>query len=63
MLGLQRLYPWFRANNIFTMAGTPTCLEIRTNDDRILIVDAGSGIREAGNSLIAAGRNELHSVY
>ena len=39
--------------------GNTTCLEIRTNDDRILIVDAGSGIREAGNSLIAAGRNEF----
>jgi len=39
--------------------GNTTCLEIRTNDDRILIVDAGSGIREAGNSLIAAGRHEF----
>lgn len=33
--------------------GNTTCLEIRTNDDKILIVDAGSGIREAGNSLLA----------
>ena len=39
--------------------GNTTCLEIRTNDDRILIVDAGSGIREAGNSLIATNRNEF----
>jgi phosphoribosyl 1,2-cyclic phosphodiesterase len=39
--------------------GNTTCLEIRTNDDRILIVDAGSGIREAGNFLIAAGRHEF----
>lgn len=31
--------------------GNTTCLEIRTNDDQILIVDAGSGIREAGNAL------------
>ncbi|MBN1364827.1 MAG: MBL fold metallo-hydrolase [Syntrophaceae bacterium] len=31
--------------------GNTTCLEIRTKDDKILIVDAGSGIREAGNSL------------
>lgn len=35
--------------------GNTTCLEIRTNDDKILIVDAGSGIREAGNHLIASG--------
>lgn len=33
--------------------GNTTCLEIRTNDDQILIVDAGSGIREAGNVLTA----------
>jgi phosphoribosyl 1,2-cyclic phosphodiesterase len=39
--------------------GNTTCLEIRTNDDRILIVDAGSGIREAGNSFIAEGRHEF----
>ena len=39
--------------------GNTTCLEIRTNDDRILIVDAGSGIREAGNSFITEGRNDF----
>jgi len=37
--------------------GNTTCLEIRTNDDQILIVDAGSGIREAGHHLLA---NEYH---
>lgn len=35
--------------------GNTTCLEIRTTDDKILIVDAGSGIREAGNALLAEG--------
>ena len=39
--------------------GNSTCLEIRTNDDKILIVDAGSGIREAGNSFLAAGRHDF----
>jgi phosphoribosyl 1,2-cyclic phosphodiesterase len=39
--------------------GNTTCLEIRTNDDQVLIVDAGSGIRELGNSLIAANRHNL----
>ena len=39
--------------------GNTTCLEIRTNDDKILIVDAGSGIREAGNHLIASGRHDF----
>lgn len=35
--------------------GNTTCLEIRTKDDKVLIVDAGTGIREAGNALIAEG--------
>jgi phosphoribosyl 1,2-cyclic phosphodiesterase len=39
--------------------GNSTCLEIRTNDDKILIVDAGSGIREAGNSFLAADRHDF----
>jgi len=39
--------------------GNTTCLEIRTNDNKILIVDAGSGIREAGNALIAEGHRDL----
>jgi len=37
--------------------GNTTCLEIRTKNDDILIVDAGSGIREAGNALLAANRH------
>jgi phosphoribosyl 1,2-cyclic phosphodiesterase len=39
--------------------GNTTCLEIRTNDNKIVIVDAGSGIREAGNALIAEGHRDL----
>jgi phosphoribosyl 1,2-cyclic phosphodiesterase len=39
--------------------GNTTCLEIRTNDNQVLIVDAGSGIREAGNSLIEEKRYNL----
>lgn len=39
--------------------GNTTCLEIRTNDDKILIVDAGSGIREAGNALLAEGYRDF----
>jgi phosphoribosyl 1,2-cyclic phosphodiesterase len=37
--------------------GNTTCLEIRTKNDDILIVDAGSGIRELGNSLLAENRH------
>src|SRR5512136_1297333 len=36
--------------------GDTTCLEIRTKDDDIIIVDAGSGIRALGNRLISEKR-------
>jgi phosphoribosyl 1,2-cyclic phosphodiesterase len=39
--------------------GNTTCLEIRTKNDEILIVDAGSGIRELGNSLVAKNRHSF----
>jgi phosphoribosyl 1,2-cyclic phosphodiesterase len=39
--------------------GNTTCLEIRTNDNKILMVDAGSGIREAGNALMAEGHHDI----
>lgn len=39
--------------------GNTTCLEIRNAQDDILIVDAGSGIREAGNAFLAEGRSDF----
>lgn len=39
--------------------GNTTCLEIRTKDDKILLVDAGSGIREAGNSMIVEANRDF----
>ena len=39
--------------------GNTTCLEIRNLQDDILLVDAGSGMREAGNALLAEGRNDF----
>jgi len=36
--------------------GDTTCLEIRTKDDRVVIVDAGTGIRRLGNKLMAEER-------
>ena len=39
--------------------GNTTCLEIRTKEDNILIVDAGSGIRDAGNALTVNGYNNF----
>ena len=43
--------------------GDTTCLEIRTAEDDIIIVDAGSGIRRLGNRLLAEGRFEYHLVF
>ncbi|MCU0242880.1 MAG: MBL fold metallo-hydrolase, partial [Vicinamibacteria bacterium] len=43
--------------------GDTTCLEIRTRDDQVIIVDAGSGIRHLGNRLIAEGRNEFALIF
>lgn len=36
-----------------TYGGNTTCLEIRTDEDDVFIIDAGTGIRELGNSLLA----------
>ncbi len=35
--------------------GNTTCLEVRLNDDTLIIIDAGSGIRELGNKLLEEG--------
>ena len=43
--------------------GDTTCLEIRTADDAIIIVDAGSGIRRLGNRLLAEERFEYSMVF
>lgn len=40
--------------------GDTTCLEIRTQSDDIIIVDAGTGIRRLGNELIRQGRYQYH---
>ena len=39
--------------------GNTTCLEIRNSADDVLLLDAGSGIREAGNTLLAQGRQNI----
>jgi phosphoribosyl 1,2-cyclic phosphodiesterase len=39
--------------------GNTTCLEIRNSSDDVLLVDAGSGIREAGNALLAEGHRDF----
>lgn len=43
--------------------GDTTCLEIRTIDDNVLIVDSGTGIRRLGNRLIQENRHSLHLLF
>jgi phosphoribosyl 1,2-cyclic phosphodiesterase len=43
--------------------GDTTCLEIRTENDEIIIVDAGSGIRRLGNRLVEENRSEFHFLF
>lgn len=43
--------------------GDTTCLEIRTKDDDILIVDAGTGIRKLGNKLLRENKRNYHIIF
>ncbi|MBN2514889.1 MAG: MBL fold metallo-hydrolase [Deltaproteobacteria bacterium] len=43
--------------------GDTTCIEIRTKNDEIIIVDAGSSIRRAGNKFIAEGRSDFTMLF
>jgi phosphoribosyl 1,2-cyclic phosphodiesterase len=43
--------------------GDTTCLELRSCNDDILIVDCGSGIRRLGNLLLAEKRHELNILF
>lgn len=43
--------------------GDTTCLEIRTKNDEVIIVDAGTGIRKLGNELLNEGLQEYNIVF
>jgi phosphoribosyl 1,2-cyclic phosphodiesterase len=43
--------------------GDTPCIEIRTGDDDIVIIDAGSGIRRLGNRLIAEKRHDFALIF
>lgn len=43
--------------------GDTTCIEIRTEEDRIVIIDAGSGIRRLGNRLLAENRHDYTMIF
>ena len=38
--------------------GNTTCVELRTDDDQLVIFDAGTGIRELGRSLVARANGD-----
>jgi phosphoribosyl 1,2-cyclic phosphodiesterase len=43
--------------------GDTTCIEVRTHDDEIIIIDAGTGIRKLGNQLLAEERFRYHMIF
>ncbi|OGQ45806.1 MAG: metal-dependent hydrolase [Deltaproteobacteria bacterium RIFCSPLOWO2_02_44_9] len=43
--------------------GDTTCLELRTKEGNIVIIDAGSGIRRLGNNLVQEGRKDLNILF
>ncbi|MGE4553824.1 MAG: MBL fold metallo-hydrolase [Desulfovibrionaceae bacterium] len=43
--------------------GDTTCIEIRTKNDEIIIIDAGSGIRRLANSLLDQGRYDYTFLF
>ncbi len=48
-----------------TVGGNTTCIEFRTRDNRMILLDAGSGLRELGISLIRRRENirEYHIFF
>ncbi len=48
-----------------TVGGNTTCIEIRTSENRLIIIDTGSGIRELGASLARKndGIREFHIFF
>ena len=43
--------------------GDTTCLEIRTNSNDLIIIDAGTGIRRLGNNIAEEKRNTIHFLF
>ncbi len=43
--------------------GDTTCVEIRTDDDELIIIDAGTGIRRLGYLMLEEGRREFNLIF
>jgi len=50
-------------NEYIKYGGDTTCIEIRTKDDKIIIVDAGTGIRRLGGQLIEEERYTYDIIF
>ncbi len=43
--------------------GDTTCIEVRSKNNDVVIIDAGTGIRKLGNKLIAGGETNLNILF
>ncbi|MDO8282888.1 MAG: MBL fold metallo-hydrolase [Thermodesulfovibrionia bacterium] len=43
--------------------GDSTCIEVRTKDDEVIIIDAGTGIRRLGNRFLNEGRRKYNIIF
>lgn len=43
--------------------GDTTCIEIRSKKDNLIIVDAGTGIRNLGKQLIKEGKTSFDMLF
>jgi len=43
--------------------GDTTCMEIRTRDDDVIIIDGGTGLRSLGKELLRQGRHTYHLIF
>lgn len=53
---------------VHTYGGNTTCLEVRSRDNGLIIVDAGTGLRQLGNQILTEegylqGRGECHMLF
>jgi len=43
--------------------GDTPCVEIRTKNNEVIIIDTGTGVRELGNRLIAENKKRIHIIF
>ncbi len=43
--------------------GSTTCVEVRTKNNEVIIIDAGSGIRKLGHELLKGNKHEYNMIF